>query len=66
MLEIANSFVSMMGNYICFKNRKILPVEKINSSVIFVECTELTWNGKYANYCVVLPYLKTWDGTWEL
>ena len=29
--------------------KTIFPVEKQNSSVCFVECTELNWNGKYAN-----------------
>ena len=32
-----------------FNGKKILPVETINSSVIFIECTELTYNRKDSN-----------------
>ena len=53
---MADSFISMaIGNYRYLYTLKV-PVEK--SSIIFIECTELNWNRKYANGFCVSIFLK--------
>ena len=57
LLEIADYSIStMMGNYNYFVSRKIFLMKK--KSVLFIECTELNRNGKYANILCVSILIK--------